>query len=88
MPWTTREDLHILVDLLPECAWDEANVLLLECLDDAEGDTVVYDPMDAPEVPPTPGEIAAMEEAYAELREGMVKSIPHAEVVKYLLELP
>ena len=88
MPWTNRDDLHILIDLLPECAWEEANVLLQECLEDAEGDTVVYDPMDAPEVPPTPGEIAAMEEAYAELREGKVKSIPHAEVVKYLLELP
>ena len=86
---TTREDLHILVDLLPECAWDEANVLLQECLEDAEGeDTVVYDPMDAPEVPPTPGEIAAMEEAYAELREGRAELIPHAEVMKRLRELP
>ena len=85
---TTREDLHILVDLLPEGAWDEANVLLQECLEDAEGETVVYDPMDAPEVPPTPGEIAAMEEAYAELREGKAELIPHEEVVKYLRELP
>ena len=86
---TTREDLHILVDLLPECAWDEANVLLQVCLEDAEGeDTVVYDPMDAPEVPPTPGEIAAIEEYYADLKAGRVKTIPHAEVVKYLLELP
>ena len=88
MPWTTREDLHILVDLLPECAWDEANVLLQECLEDAEGETVVYDPMNAPEVPPTPGEIADFEEYYAELREGKVKSIPHAEAMKYLKELP
>ena len=88
MPWTTREDLHTLVDLLPECAWDEANVLLQECLEDAEGETVVDDPMNAPEVPPTPGEIAAIEEYYAELREGKVKSIPHEEAMKYLLELP
>ena len=85
---TTQEDLHTLVDRLPECAWDEANVLLQICLEDAEGDTALYDLMDAPEVPPTPGEIAAMEEAYAEMREGKVKSIPHAEAMKYLLELP
>ena len=87
MPWTNREDLHILVDLLPECAWDEANVLLQECLEDAEGETFVDDPMNAPEVPPTPGEIADFEEYYAELREGKVKSIPHAEAMKYLKEL-
>ena len=63
-------------------------MLLQVCLEDAEGeDTVVYDPMDAPEVPPTPGEIAAIEEYYAELREGKVKSIPHAEAMKYLKEL-
>ena len=88
MPRTTREDLHILVDLLPEGAWDEANVLLLECLDDADDDMTPYDPLEAPEVPPTPAEIAAMEEAYAELREGKVKSIPHAEAMKYLKEMP
>ena len=85
---TTQEDLHTLVDRLPECVWDEANVLLQICLEDAEDDTVVYDLMDAPEVPPTPGEIAAMEEAYAEMREGKVKSIPHAEAMKYLRGLP
>ena len=88
MPWTTREDLHTLVDRLPECAWDEANVLLQICLEDAEGDTALYDPMDAPEVPPTPMEIIALEEAYAEMREGKVKSIPHAEAMKYLKGLP
>ena len=85
---TTQEDLHTLVDRLPECAWDEANVLLQICLEDAEDDTVVYDLMDAPEVPPTPGEIAAMEEAYAALREGRAELIPHKEVVRRLLELP
>ena len=85
---TTQEDLHTLVDRLPEGAWDEANVLLQICLEDAEDDTVVYDLMDAPEVPPTPGEIAAMEEAYAEMREGRAELIPHKEVVRRLLELP
>ena len=85
---TTQEDLHTLVDRLPECAWDEANVLLQICLEDAEGDTALYDPMDAPEVPPTPMEIIALEEAYAALREGRAELIPHKEVVRRLLELP
>ena len=88
MPWTTREDLHTLVDRLPECAWDEANVLLQICLEDADDDMTPYGPLDAPEVPPTPMEIIALEEAYAEMREGKVKSIPHAEAMKYLEGLP
>lgn len=83
---TTREDLHTLIDCLPEGKWAEANRMLLECLE--EGDTVAYDPLEAPEVEPTPAEIADFEEYYAELREGRVKSIPHTEVVKYLKELP
>lgn len=83
---TTREDLHILIELLPECKWEEVKGTLLECL--KEEDAVMYDPLEAPEVEPTPAEIADFEEYYAELRDGRVKSIPHAEVVKYLLELP
>ena len=84
---TTREDLHTLIDCLPEGKWAEVNRMLLECLEE-EGDAVAYDPLEAPEVEPTPAEIADFEEYYAELREGRVKSIPHAEVVKYLKELP
>lgn len=83
---TTREDLHILIELLPECKWEEVKGTLLECL--KEGDAVMYDPLEAPEVEPTPAEIAAIEEAYADLREGRAKLIPHEEVVKRLLELP
>ena len=85
---TTQEDLHTLVDRLPECAWDEANVLLQICLEDADDDMTPYGPLDAPEVPPTPMEIAAMEEAYAEMREGRAELIPHKEVVKRFEELP
>ena len=83
---TTREDLHILIELLPECKWEEVKGTLLECL--KEGDAVMYDPLEAPEVEPTPAEIAAIEEDKADLKAGRVKTIPHAEVVKYLLELP
>ena len=85
---TTQKDLHTLVDRLPECAWDEANVLLQICLEDADDDMTPYGPLDAPEVPPTPMEIAAMEEAYAEMREGRAELIPHKEVVKRCEELP
>ena len=85
---TTRDDLHNLVDQLPEFTWDEVNRMLLECLEEGEEDSVLYDPLDAPEVEPTAGEVADFEEYYAELREGRVKSIPHAEAVKYLRELP
>ena len=83
---TTREDLHILIELLPECKWEEVKGTLLECL--KEDDAVMYDPLEAPEVEPTPAEIAAIEEAYAALRTGRAKLIPHEEVVKRLLELP
>ena len=83
---TTREDLHILIELLPECKWEEVKGTLLECL--KEEDAVMYDPLEAPEVEPTPAEISAVEEAYAALRTGRAKLIPHEEVMKRLLELP
>ena len=63
MPWTTREDLHILIDLMPEDAWEEAKSILLGCLAEAEGDTVVHNPTDAPEGEPSPAEVTAIEEA-------------------------
>ena len=63
MPWTTREDLHILIDLMPEVAWEEAKSILLDCLADAAGDTVVHNPTDDPEGEPTPAEVTAIEEA-------------------------
>ena len=85
---TTRDDLHNLVDQLPEFTWAEVNRMLLECLEEGDEDSVLYDPMAAPEVEPTAGEVSDFEEYYAELREGRVKSIPHAEAVKYLRELP
>ena len=85
---TTREDLHNLVDQLPEFTWAEVNRMLLECLEEGDEDSVLYDPMAAPEVEPTAGEVAAVEEAYAVLRTGQVKLMPHGEVVKRLMELP
>ena len=63
MPWTTKEDLHILIDLMPEGAWEEAKSILLDCLADAAGDTVVHNSTDAPEGEPAPAEITTMEEA-------------------------
>ena len=86
MPETTREALHCLVDQLEECAWDEVSFILQEYV--AKPDHTECYPWDAPEVDPTPGEIADFEEYYAELREGKIKPIPHAEVVKDFEELP
>ena len=63
MPWTTREDLHMLIDLMPEDAWEEAKSILLGCLAEAAEDTGVHDPTDAPEGEPSPSEVAAIEEA-------------------------
>ena len=86
MPETTREALHGLVDQLEECAWDEVRFILQEYV--AKPDHTECYPWDAPEVDPTPGEIAAIEEFYAEVREGRAELIPHDEVVKQLMELP
>ena len=86
MPETTRETLHGLVDQLEECAWEEGGLILQEYV--AKPDHTEICLWDAPEVPPTPGEIADFEEYYAELQEGKVKSIPHAEVLKHLKDLP
>ena len=83
---TTKADLYRLIDLLPECEWEAVRQTLLKHLD--QPDSEEYDLFDAPEDEPTPDEIAAIEEYEAELREGKVTMIPHAEVVKYLLELP
>ena len=86
---TTREDLHTLIDCLPEGKWAEVNRMLLECLeeeDDEEDEDYFF--LDAPVVEPTPAERAALDEFYAEVREGRAELIPHEEVVKYLRELP
>lgn len=63
MPWTTREDLHMLIDLMPEDAWEEAKSILLGCLAEAAEDAVVHDPTDAPEGEPSPAEVTAIEES-------------------------
>ena len=63
MPLTNKEALHTLIDLMPECAWEEANRLLLGCLDAVEKGIDPYSLLEAPEAPPPPAEIAAMEEA-------------------------
>ena len=86
MPETTRETLHGLVDQLEEVAWEEVGLILQEYV--AKPDHTEICLWDAPEVPPTPAEIAAFEEYEAEVREGRVELIPHEEVVKYLKELP
>ena len=86
MPKTTREALHSLVDQLPEFTWDEVNLILQEYATESEsGEYYIWD---APVVDASPSEIAAIEEFYAEVREGRAELIPHEEVVKYFQELP
>ncbi len=84
---TTREDLHTLIDCLPAGKWAEVNRMLLECLEEGDGEEDCFF-LDAPVVEPTPAERAALDEFYAEVREGRAELIPHEEVVKYLRELP
>ena len=86
MSETTRETLHGLVDQLEEVAWEEVGLILQEYV--AKPDHTEICLWDAPEVPPTPAEIAAFEEYEAEVREGRGELIPHEEVVKQLNELP
>lgn len=81
MPKTTREALHSLVDQLPEFTWDKVNLILQEYATESEsGEYYIWD---APAVEASPSEIAAIEEYYAEVREGRAELIPHEEVVKH-----
>ena len=73
MPKTTREALHSLVDQLPEFTWDEVNLILQEYATESEsGEYYIWD---APVVEASPSEIAAIEEAYADLREASPSEI-------------
>lgn len=86
MPKTAREALHSLVDQLPEFTWDEVNLILQEYA--VESESGEYYIWDAPVVEASPTEIAAIEEFYAEVRDGRAELIPHEGVVKYFQELP
>lgn len=80
MPWTTREALHNLVDRLPDFTWDEVNLLLQEYATATESGE--YYLWESPAVEPAPAEVAAIEEFYAEVREGRAELISHEEVLK------
>ena len=82
----TREDLHALVDWLPECAWEEANETMLAQL--KKHDPVRYAFFTAPEDDPTEDEIATLEESDEDLRRGKGDSTPLSEVKERLSELP
>ncbi len=70
----TREDLHALVDWLPECVWEEANETMLAQL--KKHDPVRYALFTAPEddEPLTEEEIAAIDEAYQAIERGEIIS--------------
>ncbi len=80
---TTRENLHKLVDLLPESEWEAARRVLEERL--SKHDPVLHAFLNAPEddEPETEEERAAVEEACEELRAG--EELSHEDVKKKLL---
>ena len=77
---TALQDLHTLVDWLPECARGEAHQILLAHL--KKCDPVAYALFTAPEddEPETEAERAAMAEVYADIREGRGYWVSHEEV--------
>ena len=85
---TTSQDLHALVDWLPECAREEVHQILLAQL--KNHDPVAYAFFTAPEddEPETAAERVAMEEVYADLRAGRGYWVSHEEVKKRHLGLP
>ncbi len=85
---TTLKELHNLIDQLPECEWPDARQFLLKHL--AKHDPVLHAFLNAPEddEPETEEERAAMEEVYADLREGCGYWISQEELEKKFRELP
>lgn len=77
---TALQDLHTLVDWLPEYAREEAHQILLAHL--KKHDPVAYAFFTAPEddEPETEAERAAMAEVYADIREGRSYWVSHEEV--------
>ena len=77
---TILQDLHTLVDWLPEYAREEARQILLVHL--KKHDPVAYAFFTAPEddEPETTAERAAMAEVYADIREGRSYWVSHEEV--------
>ena len=67
---TTLQDLHALVDWLPECAWEESHQFLLAQL--KKHDPVAYAFFTAPEddEPLSAEEIAEIDEALTEIERG------------------
>lgn len=85
---TTLQDLHALVDWLPECDREEARQFLLAQL--KKHDPVAHAFFTAPEddEPETAAERVAMEEVYADLRAGRGYWVSHEEIKKRHLGLP
>lgn len=76
---TTREELHRLIDALPESEWHAAH-RFLEYLQDRGTDPLLLALADAPEddEPVTPEEEAAVREAYQAIARGEVVSLEEA----------
>jgi hypothetical protein len=84
----TREELHQIVDWLPEGMLAAGGQAFLDFL--KQTDPVLYALITAPEddEPETEEERAAVEEVYREIQEGKGYWVSHEEVVRRHLELP
>ena len=83
---TTREEIHELLDQLPESELEDLHRVVLERL--AKHDPVLHALLDAPEddEPETEEERIAVAEARADFESG--NWLPHEEVKRRLLESP
>ena len=84
----TREELHHMIDCLPESVLEASRHAFLEFL--KKGDPVLYSLMTAPEddEPETEEERVAVEEILDDIKTGRAELIPHEQVVKRLTESP
>ena len=84
----TRDDLHYMIDCLPESVLEASKQAFLEFLKNE--DPVLYSLVTAPEddEPETEEERVAVDEFLDDIKTGRAELIPHEQVVKRLTESP
>ena len=84
----TREELHEMIEFLPDSMLEASGRAFLDFL--KKEDPVLYALITAPEddEPETEEERAAMEEVYADIREGRGYWVSHEEVARKHLKSP
>ena len=84
----TREELHNMIDFLPDSILEASGQAFLDFL--KKEDPVLFALLTAPEddEPETEEERTAVDEVLEDIRTGRAELIPHDEVVKRLMESP